>query len=188
MSTRAVDEPASIRRASGSPKAPPPWLSFSARWPWVVIPCQSIGVVNGSAAPAVCPSAYQRFMIPIDSYQEARLESYVADTLSVSPGLTATFQSGLVAVIATSHDTAPAGSKYLASDRNSCLVWPPRDEVRSVYRPPGCRWPAVPTIVISWSATNCRAGPILAFSAPVASLGKVYLPFLPSPLGTLKTG
>src|SRR3954467_6348241 len=121
MSTRVLDVPDSILRASGSPKTPPPWLSFSARWPWVTMPCQSTGVVNASVAPAVCPSAYQRFMIPIDSYQEARLESYVAETSSVSPALTATFQSGLVAVIATSHDTAPAGSKYLASERNSSL-------------------------------------------------------------------
>ena len=50
-------------------------------------------------------------MIPIDSYQDARLESYVADTLSTSPFLTATRQFGRVAVIATSHDTAPAGSQ-----------------------------------------------------------------------------
>ena len=35
----------------------------------------------------------------------------MADTLSTSPRLTFTRQLGVVAVIATSHDTAPAGSQ-----------------------------------------------------------------------------
>ena len=36
-------------------------------------------------------------------------------------------------------DTAPAGSKYLARDRNSRTLRPPRSSHRSVHRPPGCR-------------------------------------------------
>src|SRR4051794_7167717 len=134
MSTRVVEEPESSRRASGRPKVLPPWLSFSGRWPCVRTPCQSTGEVNGSTAPGTCPSAHQTSMIPIDSYHEARLESYVAETSSVSPGLSATFQSGLVAVIATSHDTAPAGSKYFASERKRLAVFPERVPFRSVNR------------------------------------------------------
>ena len=45
---------------------------------------------------------------------------------SVSPGCTATAHVGLVTVIATSHDTAPAGSKYFASDSKRCALWPLR--------------------------------------------------------------
>ncbi len=50
-------------------------------------------------------------MIPITSYQEALLVSYVALTLRTSPCLTAIRQSGRVPAIATSQETAPAGSK-----------------------------------------------------------------------------
>jgi hypothetical protein len=49
-------------------------------------------------------------MIPITSYQSARLLSYVAWTLSVSPGCMVTRQCAGVALIATSQETAPAGS------------------------------------------------------------------------------
>src|SRR3954451_8059809 len=84
-------------------------------------------------------------MIPIDSYQLARVVSYVALTWSLSPFLTATFQSGGVIVIAMSHDTGPLGSKYLASERKSRLRRSPRRRSRSVHRPPGCTWPAVTT-------------------------------------------
>jgi len=40
-------------------------------------------------------------------------------------------QLGFVAVIDTSHETAPAGSKYLATDLNSRIVLPLRVTVRS---------------------------------------------------------
>ena len=49
-------------------------------------------------------------MIPITSYQSAELTSYVAFTLNVSPACSLTRQSVGVAPIATSHETAPAGS------------------------------------------------------------------------------
>jgi len=72
----------------------------------------------------------------------------VACTLTTSPGLTLTFQPlSEVAVMETSHDTAPAGSQYLATEWKTVLVTPSRVTLRSVYRPPGCRWPAVPTSV-----------------------------------------
>src|SRR3954447_20050099 len=90
----------------------PPWLSFSGRCPWVSIPGSSTDPVVGSvpAGPPLAASAIQTTMMPIDSYHEAVPESYVAETDSTSPLRTATAQSGFVAVIATSHDTAPAGS------------------------------------------------------------------------------
>ena len=50
----------------------------------------------------------------------------------VSPASTATRQSGGVAVIATSQDTAPAGSKYLATERNRRSVAPSRATSRSL--------------------------------------------------------
>src|SRR3954451_1091249 len=84
-------------------------------------------------------------MIPITSYHEARVGSEAALTWSLSPLLTATFQSGGVIVIAISHDTGPLGSKYLASERNSRLRRSPRIRSRSVQRPPGWTWPAVTT-------------------------------------------
>src|SRR3954447_22246627 len=93
-------------------------------------------------------------MIPIDSYHDARRLSYVAETDSTSPFLTPTRQPGGVASIATSHDTAPAGSKYLALERNSRTVFPPRVRYMSVHRPPGCRWPAVPTRTPSTGMTR----------------------------------
>ncbi len=56
----------------------------------------------------------------------------MADTSRRSPGWTATLQPGLVWVIETSHETAPAGSKYLATERNSFADLPPRLIFRSV--------------------------------------------------------
>src|SRR4051812_1506097 len=88
----------------------------------------------------------------------------------------------------TSQDTAPAGSKYLACDRNSRTVLPPRVTVRSVLRPPGWRCPPVPTSVVSRVTFHSCAGPILFRAAPRAMSGNVYLPFLPVPLIALKTG
>ena len=106
-------------------------------------PGRSVFTTNGSGP--VPPAWNITGMIPIASYQDARLESYVAETSSTSPRLTPTRQSAGVASIATSHDTAPAGSKYFALERNSRTRLPPRSSVRSVHRPPGCRCPAVPT-------------------------------------------
>src|SRR6478735_4270992 len=96
-----------------SPDGCPPWLSFSGRWPWVNIPATATSVVNGSAPAGVAgvASAIHTTMMPIDSYHDARAESYVAEIDSWSPLCTATAHDGGVAVIATSHDTAPAGSK-----------------------------------------------------------------------------
>ena len=67
-----------------------------------------MGSVNGSFPPG--PSYIHTTPIPIDSYHDARDVSYVVEMLSVSPAFTATAQSSGVAVIDTSHDTAPAGS------------------------------------------------------------------------------
>src|SRR5690348_3031763 len=94
--------------AATSPFAAPPWLSFSGRWPWVRWPPCATSVVNG-LGPSV-PSAAHTTMVPMDSYHDARAESYVVEMRSTSPGCTDARQSGSVAVIATSHDTAPAGS------------------------------------------------------------------------------
>src|SRR4051812_36172905 len=127
---------ASSRRGSGSPEKAPPWLRFSARCPCVYTPGRSTFVWNGSGP--VSPGLNAVAMMPIDSYQDARRESYVADTDRTSPCLTPTPQSGGVASIAPSHDTAPAGSKYLAWERNSRTVFPPRVSDRSVHSPPGC--------------------------------------------------
>src|SRR3954447_3875492 len=174
MSTVETLRPASIRLAFGRIGWPaPPWLSFLGRWPWLTTPCQSTGVVKGSFAPASAPSAYHTFMIPMTSYHEFFDVSYVEETSSVSPGLSATRQSGVVTVIATSHDTAPAGSKYLASERNSSLVVPARVALRSSYRPPGWRWPPAPISVRSWSTAYWWATPIFARCAPRASSGNV---------------
>src|SRR5947208_9371802 len=153
---------ASIRTASGSAGAPvPPWLLFSGRWPWVTTPCQSTGSANGSLPVTDGSSEYQiGSMIPMTSYHEEREVSYVAETLSRSPFLTATRQSGLVNVIATSHETAPAGSKYLASERKISLVWPARVCLRSTYRPPGCRCPPAATSVASVGTVISLASPL----------------------------
>src|SRR3954464_13542165 len=98
----------------------------------------------------------------------------------MSPAFNATRHVGLVAVIDTSHDTAPAGSKYFASERNRRFVTPSRVTVRSSYSPPGCRWPAVPTRVVSRLTTHWCAAPIACLAAGVlASFGKVYLPLWP---------
>jgi hypothetical protein len=96
-------------------------------------------------------------MIPIASYQDARLESYVAVVDNTSPALTPTRHSGGVTSIATSHETAPAGSKYFARERNSRTFRPSRSSHRSVHSPPGCRWPPVPTSTPScWIVTRWR--------------------------------
>jgi hypothetical protein len=50
-------------------------------------------------------------MIAIDSDHDARFVSYVPETLSTSPLRSCTRQSSGATVIATSHETAPAGSK-----------------------------------------------------------------------------
>src|SRR3954454_14275832 len=123
-------------------------------------------------------------MIPIDSHHDARRESYVALTDSVSPFRTFTRQSLRVPVIATSQDTAPAGSKYFAFDRNSGTVFPRRRSFRSLCRPPGCRCPAVATSTPRRSTTHWfRFGPpAYAF---FASSGYVNRPFFPEPLRTL---
>ena len=97
-------------------------------------------------------------MIPIDSYHDALAESYVAEMLITSPFFTATAQSGGVAVIATSHDTAPAGSKYSAREENSGTRSVPRVAHRSVRRPPGWRWPAVATSTPSASTVHLLGG------------------------------
>ena len=75
-------------------------------------PSTSTAEVNGSAAssPGASSSAIQATMIPIDSYQEADAESYVALVDNTSPAFSCGRQFSGVAVIATSHDTAPAGS------------------------------------------------------------------------------
>src|ERR1700704_3755098 len=105
-------------------------------------------------------------MIPIASYQAARRLSYVALTRRVSPGRTRTRQFDGVAVIATSHETGPLLSQYLASDRNRRTEWfklprtgaarprraraavaPFRTSSRSVNRPPGGTGPAGETSV-----------------------------------------
>ena len=52
--------------------------------------------------------------------------------LRTSPRLTLTRQFERVAVIATSHETAPAGSQYLARERNTFTVRPLRVSMRSV--------------------------------------------------------
>src|SRR3954453_3212569 len=97
-------------RGTARPPGPPPWLRFSRRWPWVILPRRSSLPENGSRPPPA-PGANATGSIPIDSYQDARLESYVAETLRTSPRSTFTRHLGVVAVIATSHDTAPACSQ-----------------------------------------------------------------------------
>ena len=71
-------------------------------------------------------------MIAIDSYHDALRVSYVPETLITSPLRTPTRQPGGVTVMATSHETAPAGSKYFASERKSGAVCPSRVSLRSV--------------------------------------------------------
>src|SRR5919202_2569545 len=99
----------SRRRGSASPENRPPWLRFSGRWPCVSTPRLSTSTLNGSGP--LSPGRNIVGRIPIDSYQDARLESYVACTESTSPRLTPTHQPGGVVSIETSHETAPAGSK-----------------------------------------------------------------------------
>src|SRR3954470_9596640 len=117
-------------------------------------------------------------MMPIDSYHDALLVSYVTVVARRSPACRAMRQSGLEPVIATSQDTAPDGSKYLASERKSSLVVPLRVAVRSLYRPPGCRWPAVLTSVMSLATSHWCATPMSFFCAARACVGKVNLPLV----------
>src|SRR5918994_2408911 len=157
---------ASSLRGSGSPEnRPPPWWSFSGRGPCVTAPGTFTFVVNGSGPDAL--RAYIDGMMAIDSYHDARFVSYVPETLSTSPLRTPTRQSGGVTVIATSHETAPAGSKYFASERNSGTVRPSRVSSRSVHSPPGCRCPPDPTSAPSSGTVQPLAG------APFASSGYV---------------
>ena len=72
-------------------------------------------------------------MIPIDSYHDAlrgvvgrRDADHVALAHADAPVLAA-WPS-----MATSQETAPAGSKYFASERKSGTVFPPRVSLRSV--------------------------------------------------------
>src|SRR5690242_21089368 len=107
MSTSVVRGPSGRAAGFAYGPAPPPWLSFSGRWPCVRTPGTSTRVRNGSAPPT------GRFviatgMIAIDSYHDAREVSYVPCTLRTSPRFTRTRQLAGVAVIATSHDTGPA--------------------------------------------------------------------------------
>src|SRR5215831_1528019 len=108
MSTSELAAPLATVPGSASVVFLSPWLLFSGRWPWVRTPGWSTFVVNGSRPPG--PSYIHTTPRPIDSYQDARVVSYVALTFRMSPGLTATAQFGRVAVIDTSQDTAPAGS------------------------------------------------------------------------------
>jgi hypothetical protein len=97
-------------RASGRPLMPPPWLSFSGSCPCVTLPSVSIlSPANGSLPPTGFRVTAMG-MMPIDSYHDPRLVSYVALIDTTSPLLTFTRQLGSVAVIETSHDTGPAGS------------------------------------------------------------------------------
>src|SRR3954454_22549526 len=112
MSTPGTLVPVSEPRMSANAGLrPPPWLSFSGRCPCVTTPCQSTLRANGSTPLTLGSLVYQSgAMTPITSYHDARVVSYTAETLSVSPLCTATRQSGFVNVIDASHDTAPAGS------------------------------------------------------------------------------
>ena len=65
-------------------------------------------------------------MIPIDSHHDARACRRSRSSDSTSPLRSFTRQSGRVAVIATSHDTAPAGSKYFARSGTAAAVRPLR--------------------------------------------------------------
>src|SRR3954465_8567927 len=112
MSTVEIGTPDSERVTSGSTGRPlPPWLSFSGRWPFVPAPRQSTRWEKGSLPFTPGAVVYQSgSMMPITSYHDARRVSYVEETLSTSPLRTRTRQLGLVNVMATSHDTVPAGS------------------------------------------------------------------------------
>src|SRR3954451_23202402 len=112
MSTAGTLVPVSDPRMSANAGLlPPPWLSFSGRWPCVTTPCQSTLCANGSTPVTLGSLVYQSgSMIPITSYHDAREVSYVAEPLSVSPLCPAPRQSGFVNVIDASQDTAPAGS------------------------------------------------------------------------------
>ena len=114
---------ASVRASRSLGRGLPPWLSFSARWPWVSSPRVSTFDLNGSLAFGLCRRRTRHHdphrLVP---GRPAR----VVGGRDVQPValLDATLQSGLVAVIETSHDTAPAGSKYFATERNSSLGAP----------------------------------------------------------------
>src|SRR4051812_45252820 len=112
MLTLGTRVPASEpRRFGNAGRPPPPWLSFSGRWPCVTTPCQSTRPANGSTPLTVGSVVNQTgSTTPIPSSHGAGVVSYVADTLSVSPLRTEPRQSGFVNVIEASHETAPAGS------------------------------------------------------------------------------
>src|SRR5256714_8483094 len=99
---------------SGAPVASPPWWLFSGSRPCVVGPFGSGGWTNGSGP--LLPSAMYATAMPIDSYHDARLVSYVAARLTLSPFFTGTRQLRFAAVIAMSHETGPAGSQYFATE------------------------------------------------------------------------
>src|SRR3954462_12433800 len=111
MSTAGTLVPVSDPRMSANAGLlPPPWLSFSGRWPCVTTPCQSTFFANGSTPFTLGSLVYQSgSMMPITSYHDAREVSYIADTRGVPPLCPAPRQFGLVKVIDASHDTAPAG-------------------------------------------------------------------------------
>ena len=165
----------------GRSVALPPWLSFSGRWPWVGLPGQStrcLERVRARAGVGHVGDHDPHRLVPggaLGVVGGGDLERVALAQLDLPVGR--------VAVIATSQDTAPAGSKYFASERNRCAVspftdgWlraqrlraaalalraqfalaalaPSRVSQRSVCRPPGCRWPAVATSTPSRSTTH----------------------------------
>src|SRR3954454_2572216 len=91
-----------------------PLSMFSASRPWVRKSLWSTVPVdgsNGSTPPGTGVLVIPTTMIPMTSYHDAFDVSYVALVLRMSPFLTLTFQLSVVADIATSHETLPAGSK-----------------------------------------------------------------------------
>src|ERR687898_1757983 len=75
--------PSGSVRGSGMPVGPPPWLSFSGRWPCVTEPLRLTFVLNGFW-PGPRPAMYAT-MIPIDSHHAPREVSEVALVESTSP-------------------------------------------------------------------------------------------------------
>ncbi len=137
------------RRAAGAGRAgrrgAPPWLPFSRRCPCVTSPGTSTSVANGSGARA---ARRER-----DRHDPHRLvprgpRGVVGRRRPTArrPCLTPTRQFGRRRRSSRRPTTPrPAGSKYFARERKSRTVRPSRVSFRSVHRPPGCRWPAVPT-------------------------------------------
>src|SRR6202022_1760604 len=107
----------------------PPWWLFSARCPCVRCEPWSSLWENGSVPPrgerAWLSQASHTTMMPIDSYHDARLVSYVAWTLITSPGLTRGRQSACVAPIAMSQEIGPRGSQGCPLDPNARPVFAP---------------------------------------------------------------